>query len=274
MSKEIFYVFLSYNTKDGDQVEKIAKFLKGRKIKVWLDKWKVQPGKSLQEALEDGLRRSNVILIFFGKYGVGQWQKEEAKIAIHQAINTGKKVIPIMLPGCPGKPEIPEFLKDKMQIDFRKGLANPEEQENLLWGITGKKTYLENDDVNEKIEKIDTIAKKKIEELKKKHRSPLITLADALSKRNLVLVIGTGINKITGIPTVAELNKPLFKDLDLDVKGEETGPYDPLYIAELYEQEFGQQRLMERWSRIMQKAAFPSFCYCYFDSKRCNTYFS
>jgi hypothetical protein len=260
MSKETFYAFLSYNTKDGEQVVEIAELLKEQNVKVWLDKWEIRPGDSLHDALEDGLRRSNVILIFFGKYGTGQWQKEEAKIAIRQAITTGKKVIPILLPGCPEQPDIPEFLKDKLRIDFRKGLSNHEERERLLWGITGNKLLKEKKEENETEKEIDLDTKRKIEDIKARYRSPLITLSDALSKnkRSLVLVIGSGINTISNIPTLAELAKPLYEELALDAKGEESTLIDPLSIAELYEQEFGRQRLFEHIASRLSEYTEPS----------------
>ena len=47
-----FDVFLSHNSKDKPGVLELAKEMKARGLRVWLDAWQLRPGQSWQEELE------------------------------------------------------------------------------------------------------------------------------------------------------------------------------------------------------------------------------
>ena len=55
-------VFISHTTRDIDWARSFAKALKERGVSVWLDEFDVQPGESLREAMESGLRNSDVFV--------------------------------------------------------------------------------------------------------------------------------------------------------------------------------------------------------------------
>ena len=55
-------VFISYSHDDTEWVRKFAEALREKSVDVWLDAWQVHAGDSFSEALEAGLRGSDVIV--------------------------------------------------------------------------------------------------------------------------------------------------------------------------------------------------------------------
>ena len=145
MDKKVrFDAFLSYNSKDKAQVEKIAEWLKNQGICVWFDKWQLQPGIPWQEKLEHGILNSNFLVVFIGQSGIGPWEEPEMRVAIDESVRRKCSVIPVFLPGCPSSYELPLFLKGRTWIDFRNELDNKDEKIRLLWGIIGENPYSNN----------------------------------------------------------------------------------------------------------------------------------
>lgn len=134
-----FDVFLSHNSKDTPQVEKIAKWLEKHDIRVWLDKWELRPGLPWQREIEKGILDSISVAIFIGPVGLGPWHETEMRAALNKSVRQECPVIPVLLPGCPEEPKNSIFLKEYTSIDFRNGLDDDESRQRLLWGITGKK---------------------------------------------------------------------------------------------------------------------------------------
>ena len=55
-------VFISHSTLDADWARSFAQALKQRGVTVWFDEFDVHPGESVREALESGLRGSDVFV--------------------------------------------------------------------------------------------------------------------------------------------------------------------------------------------------------------------
>src|SRR2546422_10885127 len=55
-------VFISHSARDADWARSFAQALKQRGVTVWFDEFDVHPGESLREALESGLRGSDVLV--------------------------------------------------------------------------------------------------------------------------------------------------------------------------------------------------------------------
>ena len=107
-------VFLSHATPDKPAVEDLARRLKRRKLKPFLDKWHLVPGEPWQEALEEALDRSQTFAIFLGPSGIGPWQNEEMRSALEEQVrDRSYRVIPVLLPGGrqPDDRELPRFLR-------------------------------------------------------------------------------------------------------------------------------------------------------------------
>ena len=140
---EKFDVFMSHNSQDKKLVEELARWLESKNVRVWLDKWELQPGMPWQNELEQGILKSLSLCVFIGKAGFGKWHEKELRTAINISVEKEFPVIPVLLPGCPQNPDLMLFLKDYTWVDFRNGLDDEDGKIRLLWGITGRNPYKE-----------------------------------------------------------------------------------------------------------------------------------
>jgi hypothetical protein len=110
-------VFISYSTKDSEFINQLSAVLIKNRIKIWLDKWEMQPGDSLIDKIQNGLTDSSFLLVVLSKYSVeSEWCKKEMNSGLMREINERKVVIiPILLDDC----KVPIFLQEKVYADFR-----------------------------------------------------------------------------------------------------------------------------------------------------------
>jgi hypothetical protein len=133
-----FDVFLSHNSRDKPEVEKIGARLRTEELRVWLDKWELRPGFPWQEGLEQGVRTSRAVAVFVGAEGLGAWEQPEVQAFIARSKREQVPVIPVLLPGCPDSPPLTVFLEAFTWVDLRGGVTD-DGFAQLLWGITGTK---------------------------------------------------------------------------------------------------------------------------------------
>jgi tetratricopeptide (TPR) repeat protein len=133
-----FDVFLSHNGRDKPTVREICKILQDRGLRPWLDEEELLPGGDWQEEIEKALLAIPVSAVLVGEEGLGAWERPEMRVCLNLAMHRKMRVIPVLLPGAPAKPEIPPFLGTRTWIDFRSGLS-PREIDRFLYGITGRK---------------------------------------------------------------------------------------------------------------------------------------
>jgi hypothetical protein len=133
-----FDVFLSYNSRDKPEVERIGARLRAAGLRVWLDKWELRPGLPWQEGLEEGVRTSRAVAAFVGAEGLGAWEQPEVQAFITRSKRERVPVIPVLLPGCPDSPPLTVFLEAFTRVDLRGGVTD-DGFARLLWGITGTK---------------------------------------------------------------------------------------------------------------------------------------
>nr|VFK53759.1 MAG: TIR domain-containing protein [Candidatus Kentron sp. TUN]VFK67812.1 MAG: TIR domain-containing protein [Candidatus Kentron sp. TUN] len=119
-------VFLSFNSKARETVEKIAIYLEDKaNLQVWFEPWRLIPGKSAIHNIERGLSSARTCAVFVGADGQGPWQRKEVEAAIRRQIEKDDfRVIPVRLPGAP-KPQLPAFLANNTWIEFSEDLADP-----------------------------------------------------------------------------------------------------------------------------------------------------
>jgi len=135
---DAFDVFLSHNSRDKPVVEEIAAWLRGRGLRVWLDKDELRPGLPWQQGLEDGVKSSRSVAVFVGKDGMGAWQEPEMRAFLVRSKRENIPVIPVLLPGSPSGPQLTLFLEAMTWVDLRPGLTD-DGLARLAWGITGTK---------------------------------------------------------------------------------------------------------------------------------------
>jgi hypothetical protein len=132
-------VFISYNSKDRDEVKEIAQQLKDRGIRPWLDQWEEQPGLSWKKQLQDNMKYIKAAAVFVGEKGIGSWQNMEVEVYLDKFISQGSPVIPVLLKSATQKPELPPFLGQMHYVNFRDEKQELSPLDRLIWGITGKK---------------------------------------------------------------------------------------------------------------------------------------
>src|SRR4051794_19271819 len=93
-------VFLSYNSRDYQAVERVGGWLKGRGLTCFMDRWYLVPGTSWQSALEQALKQSKAVVVFLGPGEVGRWQQRELHLALDRQAVSGLPVVPVLLPGA------------------------------------------------------------------------------------------------------------------------------------------------------------------------------
>jgi hypothetical protein len=132
-----FDVFVSHNSTDTSVAEEIAKQLKARRLRVWIDIWECPPGIApFPQLLEKGLLASSCVAILFGPGGLRPWTRAELDASLHLAVTERKGLIPVLLPGHPEKPDLPCFVRQYPWVDMRRGVEEGIGQ--LVWGITGR----------------------------------------------------------------------------------------------------------------------------------------
>ena len=135
-----FDVFLSYNNKDRAEVKEIARQLKERGMKPWLDEWEIRPGLSWQDALEKQIDQIHAAAVFVGKEGIGPWQHMEMNAYLRKFVRRGSPVIPVLLKDAQKEPPLPVFLQEMHYVDFRTPNQEFDPIDQMIWGITGQKS--------------------------------------------------------------------------------------------------------------------------------------
>ncbi|MGR9107348.1 MAG: toll/interleukin-1 receptor domain-containing protein, partial [Gammaproteobacteria bacterium] len=133
-----FDVFLSHNSRDKGAVRKLKALLSEHGLKSWLDADELRPGINWQPLLEAGIRKSKSIAVLIGADGLGPWEDEEMQAALRLAVKDQRPIIPVQLPGCSNRPDLPLFLGNRTWVELSGGYTE-EAIGRLVWGITGKK---------------------------------------------------------------------------------------------------------------------------------------
>lgn len=134
-----FDVFLSYNRKDLENVERLVGLLRDGGVSVWYDD-ELNPGENWLQELEEHLKRSKSCLICYGPSGLSGWQRLEKDQAVRNLVDRGLRVIPVLLPECEEADVLGGFTGVNQVCDLRKGVAgDSREFQKLLVVIRGAK---------------------------------------------------------------------------------------------------------------------------------------
>jgi hypothetical protein len=132
-----FDVFLCHNSSDKEAVERVGQQLRDAGLAPWLDVWEIEAGQRWRVELERQLGTIPCAAVFVAADGIGPWQDREVDVILDEMVRRDGRVIPVLLPGCPVKPELPLLLRSFHWVDFRG-----DEQEailSLVRGILGSK---------------------------------------------------------------------------------------------------------------------------------------
>lgn len=113
-------VFLSHSSKDKKFVEKLKEDLENKGIDTWYDNKDLDIGDIVSDAIAEGIQQSWFFLIVISPNSVNsKWVKYELDEAYDQHINSGKKVLPIVI-GDLKHEDVPQRLKKHLYADFRE----------------------------------------------------------------------------------------------------------------------------------------------------------
>ncbi len=138
-----FDVFLSHNSDDKPDVQRLGEALRKRNVTVWLDEWELRPGLPWQDALENIISNCKSAVVCVGSDGIGPWEDPEMKALLRRFVAERKTgnvlpIIPVLLPGAPDDVQLPLFLAEFTWVDLRDGLKR-DGLDRLEWGITDVK---------------------------------------------------------------------------------------------------------------------------------------
>jgi GTPase SAR1 family protein len=130
-----FDVFLCHNWKDKPAVRRLAKDLRERGIRPWLDENELRPGLPWQRVLEGQIQNISAAIVVVGSR-VGPWQDQEMEAFLRQFVKRGCPVIPVLLPDT-DPPDLPPLLDGMTWVNLGEGIPDPYHQ--LVWGVTGRR---------------------------------------------------------------------------------------------------------------------------------------
>src|SRR5689334_17151683 len=113
MTDDFLYdVFLCHSSKDKAVVRALADRLQRESLQVWFDEWRLRPGENIPVAIEEGLERSRILLLFMSANAFGSdWaQLESQTFRFRDPLNNERRFIPLRLDDAPIKGSLAQFL--------------------------------------------------------------------------------------------------------------------------------------------------------------------
>lgn len=137
-STDVYDVFVSYHSGDGEWVTALVADLKSRGVTVWLDRDQIRPGDLFIRNLEGALAKVRCVVVVVSPGSLrSAWVQEEFHRTL-TLINTGvgeRRLIPILIDDA----EPPGFLANRSWVDFRDSAKRAENLDQLIFGITGRR---------------------------------------------------------------------------------------------------------------------------------------
>ena len=109
-------IFISYNRRDADAAQSLAKYCTKTGAETWLDRWEIRPGDNWQERIDEAIRHANIIIVLVSNAAQSgrPWQSREwSAICESKWIRPDIRIIPIRL----DESELPAFLSGLEALD-------------------------------------------------------------------------------------------------------------------------------------------------------------
>ncbi len=134
---KLYDVFLSHSHDDAEIVEQLAKLVRDKDLKVWLDKWELIPGRPWRRGMAKGLHEANSCAVCVGKTTPRGWFDQEIGRALNrQTKDPDYSVIPVILPGG-DRTVVDDFLELQTWVVFTNSISDPDALHLLICGIKG-----------------------------------------------------------------------------------------------------------------------------------------
>jgi hypothetical protein len=114
-------VFISHRSDDTAEAKALANDLRTAGHDVWLDVWQIQPGDSIPGKMDEGLGKSNALVLCLSAKGIhSPWMSREWLSGLARQLNgAGVRLFPVRLSA--GDP--PAILADIKYADFAANYA-------------------------------------------------------------------------------------------------------------------------------------------------------
>jgi len=112
-------VFIAYSSNDKEFAEEIAESLQKRGLRIWIDIQQIKPGDKLIQKIKEGLRKSGFFLAIVSESAIKSpmTEKEFKMAVVRERDGKWPRVIPVKIDDV----DMPEYLRDKVYLDIRKG---------------------------------------------------------------------------------------------------------------------------------------------------------
>lgn len=114
-------VFLSHSSRDKPVVDKVFEELHKSGIRAWYDRYEINPGDSITDSINEGLRKSHLGLLFFSKNFLDPrsgWPMNEANYFFQRRMQDKKKNF-IVVNLDIDQLDMPPLMQDYLYIDIR-----------------------------------------------------------------------------------------------------------------------------------------------------------
>ena len=127
-------VFLSYHWPDKDAVRALARQLRNRGLRPWMDERHLRPGAPWQPELEEIIARVPAAAVIIGAQR-GPWQTKEIHAFNQQSATRGCVIVPVLLPDA-NTADLSIFLQGLTWVNL--AVPEPDPIDQLVWGVTGQ----------------------------------------------------------------------------------------------------------------------------------------
>jgi hypothetical protein len=126
-------VFISYSSRDNEWVNRLARSLLERGLRVWRDSGNIRPGDRFPDALGVGLDSCDAVALVVSAHSVkSEWVSWE--LSRVRSRRPGTRVIPVRIDDTP----IPDELDETHMVDFRDPERYEVQVDRLVWaGVRG-----------------------------------------------------------------------------------------------------------------------------------------
>jgi hypothetical protein len=113
-----FGIFVSHSSADIAVAERVSQALLALNYPVWYAEWRIEPGDSIVERIEEGLAQNDTLVILLSKNSVeSRWVRRELSSAIMtQLSKQAVTIVPVLIEPC----DIPPSLADIKYVDLSK----------------------------------------------------------------------------------------------------------------------------------------------------------
>lgn len=128
--------FISHASEDKVRfVVPFAERLRANGVDAWLDRWEMLPGDSLVDKIfEEGLRNAAAVVVVLSAHSVAKpWVREELNAAFVAKVNSGSRLIPVVLDDC----EVPAALASTLWERIADLNSYDASFDRILASITG-----------------------------------------------------------------------------------------------------------------------------------------